>query len=1039
MSNTRKKRKSSTPSTRDTEKNNTNNTNTQITPTFAQKKEGQEFTGQDYANLCENEHQRYLPNSRSGKVGHAVIVEKEGEKVAYQYDVPQDESGTAPTVRPLIHIEEIERFGKARYRATTPEHGTTMYAKRDLHAFVTEGDNEKEMDFAYFSPSEKDDKEPFWGGGNNVPLFRDDLTEEQKQELKDEMEEVGVKTKGGEELVIDSESVRMRDANPTRKPDQNTVMGESARDAYEAFMESMTEELSPKAKEVLKRAVDAPLRNAFYSNYRPEWLHAEGFSLTPMSKNPQRKDNLGAAPKWANTEMMVLERLAKWFALNIPGAYVSIKPHFEMLLDSELIKNIKFEVTVKEKNRFIRFLQDIDPIIKYPLFRKPSDLAQSTAITHRILKGIKPISEQKVSRGTRKTFASLATSKANSSRPALPSTRAVSGLFTPPSTPQEVRRTNNIFPTELKNENSIVQVSTTFHEPDYREPWLGTHVGGCRGTGFVVEHEGKKYVLTNAHCVENAITVRVRLANDRKNKYEATRKCVSYQCDLALLEVMDPKFNELVQPLTLGEMVKLEDKVQTVGFPMGGDEISISKGIVSRIEVEGYEMGEQNMLQVQVDAAINHGNSGGPVFSHGKVVGVAFQGIDGAQGLSYMIPAPIIKHFLKEAFSNRPYRGFPSLPVHFQTLENPMLRKHYGMTEDQTGLRIYKVDDLSDASTKLQANDILLEIDSLPVSNEGTVDIPGVGNCIDLIHVSHMKFIGDSVRLKILRKDPDTHEPTIHHISVTLDHIPYELRKVAMTEHDKMPTFYIASGISFAPVTHNYIHDGGRSLGRIVNKDGSHLTSWSKKAPDEQLIVVDNILDCEETLGYEGYVNSLIKEVNGKPINNIKDVVSAMEGNDKPIHTIVTSDKFIIAVKNMGKKEHDALLKRYHIERDRSEDLLSTMSPVLERREKPARASLPSEKRFIDKILELEERYKDCPVDDDEEENDDEYDIEMSEEMSEDHEENNEESENEMSDELTKVKDRHRLFHKRALSSESSDKDNKEDDVVQESKKRRLL
>src|SRR5205814_803884 len=154
----------------------------------------------------------------------------------------------------------------------------------------------------------------------------------------------------------------------------------------------------------------------------------------------------------------------------------------------------------------------------------------------------------------------------------------------------------------------------------------------------------------------------VRLANDRKRKYEARCKCVSYQSDLALIEVDDPEFNSLAVPAELGDMVTPRQKVMTVGFPMGGTEICVSKGITSRIQVRPYCQSGEDMLQVQIDAAVNPGNSGGPVFSGEKVVGIAFQGYD-RQGMGYMIPMPIIRHFLTEAFNGKPYRGFPILPI----------------------------------------------------------------------------------------------------------------------------------------------------------------------------------------------------------------------------------------------------------------------------------------------------------------------------------------------------------------------------------------
>lgn len=154
------------------------------------------------------------------------------------------------------------------------------------------------------------------------------------------------------------------------------------------------------------------------------------------------------------------------------------------------------------------------------------------------------------------------------------------------------------FPTQNQHERSVVQIYSDFFVADYDNPWRGPESAACSGSGFIVQDpSGKKYVMTNAHVAENSTFLQVRLANNRIKKYEAKVKCVSYQCDLALLEVDDPEFDNLVDPVVLGEMVSLRDRIMVVGFPMGGTEISLSKGIVSRIQVDSYSMSGQNLLQ----------------------------------------------------------------------------------------------------------------------------------------------------------------------------------------------------------------------------------------------------------------------------------------------------------------------------------------------------------------------------------------------------------------------------------------------------------
>lgn len=930
------------------------------------------FTAHDFSFLAENEHFRYAPNSQ--KVGHAVITKEDNKTVALQYDLPQGNNEEPPTVRPLINIEAIQPYrGMHRFRAQTPDGHTPMYGKRSIYGKVGEEGDEDPMQIVCFSPSPEEGKQPFYGSIKETPLFSNKLSKSAKKELEKDLAEIEQVSKGGAELTVDHASVPQRDLIKTRIPDQNTVMGESARDAYEHFFDKMSDELHPDMKARLKRAFEADLKDNFFKNsYRPEWLHLYGWSLMPMDKDPQKKENLGAAPKWANTQMMILERTIKWFALNAPESLLTIQPKFEMLLDSELVKHIDFSVRVKIKERYVELMQKIDPFLAYPLFAKASDLAQGVAITYNILNQVDPVSKQVVkgtqSKGdeglatvsSKKTGSILTKMQAtkmdvdteNTSSKSRKRKRDEDNAELESNAPQSKRaatadqvkqcqheaapdksssahrkKSRSKFPTQNQHERSVVQIYSDYFMADYDNPWRGPEPYVCSGSGFVVQDpaSGKRYIMTNAHVAENATFMQVRLANNRIKKYEAKVKCVSYQCDLALLEVEDPEFNELVDPVELGEMVSLRDRIMVVGFPMGGTEISLSKGIVSRIQADSYSMSGQSLLQAQVDAAVNPGNSGGPVFIDDKVVGVAFQGYGGHQGLSYIIPMPIMQHFLTEALSSKPYRGFPTIPVVTEEIENPNEREFYKMGK-RSGIRVLKVDDLSEAYTKLKPDDIILAIDGLPISNEGTVDIPGIGNCIDYSHVTQTKFIDDSVRLSILRKKPDSDAVEVLEIDIVLDTILGDTEKVSVPEHDKMPTYYINSGICFVPLTRNYIDGNGFDFEEMhLVEENCALPDAPKKKPNEQIVVINTILNCKETQGYEKHIRGIVKEVNGQPINNIHDVVRIMEGNKDKRHVISLASKSKIIIPKMSAEDHAKLLKRNHIAHDRSIDLSDKM------------------------------------------------------------------------------------------------------------------
>src|SRR5690606_31975365 len=98
----------------------------------------------------------------------------------------------------------------------------------------------------------------------------------------------------------------------------------------------------------------------------------------------------------------------------------------------------------------------------------------------------------------------------------------------------------------------------------------------------------------------------------------------------------------------------MRDKVQVIGFPMGGEEVCLTDGRASRIELGTYAQGGTELLNIQVTAPINPGNSGGPAIKPGtnEVLGVAFQGYDIGDALGYIIPAPVLRHFAEEATSD---------------------------------------------------------------------------------------------------------------------------------------------------------------------------------------------------------------------------------------------------------------------------------------------------------------------------------------------------------------------------------------------------
>src|ERR1700737_1832328 len=272
-------------------------------------------------------------------------------------------------------------------------------------------------------------------------------------------------------------------------------------------------------------------------------------------------------------------------------------------------------------------------------------------------------------------------------------------------------------------QKSLVRITATEVEPDYRAPWNAGALQRGVGAGFVVD--GNR-IMTNAHVVSNSRFLTVERDGD-PNKYPAKVMFVAHDCDLALITVDAPNFYKNMLALKFGGIPELESTVSAYGYPIGGERMSVTTGIVSRIDFPLYTHSAIDQhLAIQISAQINPGNSGGPVMQNTKVVGVAFQGYSGdvAQGVAYMVPTPVINRFLKDVSDGR-YDGYVDLGITYGKLQNPAQRKFLGLKDDGRGVLVETVVAAGPCAKILRPGDVLLAIDNHPIASDGNVELEG--------------------------------------------------------------------------------------------------------------------------------------------------------------------------------------------------------------------------------------------------------------------------------------------------------------------------
>lgn len=193
---------------------------------------------------------------------------------------------------------------------------------------------------------------------------------------------------------------------------------------------------------------------------------------------------------------------------------------------------------------------------------------------------------------------------------------------------------------------STVEITVTTQAPE--EGPMGSGTTQAQGSGFVYDTSG--HVITNAHVVDGARSARVRFSNGKT--YDATVVGADDSTDLAVLKVDAP--SSAFHPLGLADssQVAVGDVVVAIGSPFGLEN-SVTAGIVSAL---GRSMQAPNGYTItgaiQTDAAINHGNSGGPLLDlDGKVVGVNAQiesESGGNDGVGFAIPSSTVKSIVAQ-------------------------------------------------------------------------------------------------------------------------------------------------------------------------------------------------------------------------------------------------------------------------------------------------------------------------------------------------------------------------------------------------------
>jgi S1-C subfamily serine protease len=431
-------------------------------------------------------------------------------------------------------------------------------------------------------------------------------------------------------------------------------------------------------------------------------------------------------------------------------------------------------------------------------------------------------------------------------------------------------------------ENSVVKIFSTMRYPDPFKPWTKQAPSEATASGVVIE--GKR-ILTNAHAVLYASQVQIQ-ANAAGDKMSASVLAIAPGIDLAVLQLDDPSFFDTHPPVArASKLPQIKDPVLAYGFPTGGSSLSITKGIVSRIEFASYNYPVSG-LRIQIDAAINPGNSGGPAIAGDKMIGLAFSRLGGdSQNIGYIIPNEEVDLFLKDIAGGH-YVGKASMHDDLQTLENPALREYLKLDKGVEGMVVHRPDK-SDADYPLKEWDVITHIGSTPIDNQGMVKLDK-----DLrVHFSYMiqKLVKDGkLPLTVVRAGKP--------LKVELP-VLAEYPTLVSDLHGEYPSYFVYGPLVFSRATRQFLSafENNAGLLRLLGYVKSPLVTRSFDPPSDDLqelvIISSPFFPHKLANGYSNPAGSVVYSINGTPVKSLKHLVELLRDLKDPFVTLEFAGK----------------------------------------------------------------------------------------------------------------------------------------------------
>jgi S1-C subfamily serine protease len=418
---------------------------------------------------------------------------------------------------------------------------------------------------------------------------------------------------------------------------------------------------------------------------------------------------------------------------------------------------------------------------------------------------------------------------------------------------------------------SVVKITAIENPLDAFRPWSKGHAQEATGSGVIIA--GHR-ILTNAHVVNHSSQIFVQ-PDKSTDKIEASVLAIAPGIDLAVLKLEDETFFDAHPPLrSSSQLPAVQQTVFVYGYPEGGTELSVTRGIVSRLEYADYYLGVEG-LRIQVDAAINPGNSGGPVVAGGQMIGIVFSKLERADNIGYIIPVEEIDLFFEDLKDGR-YDGKRVLPVKVQRLENPGLRARLGLDKKARGVIVRKVE-TRDPSFLLREGDILCEIAGKALDNAGMIQSDG-GQLISFRSLVQLGARDGRLPIQVLRGA----KPLALDVPVTID----DDHLFRFSTDPTLP-YFIFGPLVFSEASEPYVsymltpsgpHEVDTPRRMVYTMNPLYTRYGDRPAfPGERIVIVTSPMFSHRiSKGYDDPYAESVAETNGVRVKNLAHLVEIL-------------------------------------------------------------------------------------------------------------------------------------------------------------------